>query len=234
MLTTPYAWTPIDYVLSLANLSGSKAGAFTPSLSATLLIWTLPFLWIGVLLSVRRAKDAGLPAWIVVAFFIPLLNYLLMIALASWPTAPPVEAKPPEEPPVPARRPHAYGFIAAVAAGALTGLASMALGVVLIHSYGVAIFLMTPFLLGAVSAFVACRLNPDRRMPIRVVLSALAVATVVCVLIAFEGVVCLFMSLPLALPIAILGGIVGHNSAIEHEAHGTIALLLLLVPAGHG
>ena len=236
VLTTSYSWTPIDYLLSLANLSGSKAVAFSPGLSATLLIWTLPFLWIGVLLSVRRARDAGLPAWIVVAFFIPVLNYVLMVALALWPTAArttsPAQASEVEgrDPRSASRR----GLLAGIAAGVLTGVTSVVAGVLLMNTFGLAVFLLTPFMVGAISAFVTRRLNPRAGLPIPVVLSTLAAIAGVCILIAFEGIACLVMALPLAVPISVLGGIVGHSLAVARESPGTIAMLLLLVPAGHG
>ena len=91
--TTGLVWTPADYLLSLANISNSKGALFTLGLSMTLIVWTIPFVWIGVILSVRRAKDAGLPPWIVVAFFMPVLNYLLMAMLAAWPRAEAVPAR---------------------------------------------------------------------------------------------------------------------------------------------
>jgi len=81
-------WTPLDYVLSLASLAGAKASRFPTGLSFTLLLWTVPFVWTGVVLSVRRARDAGLPLWLIVFFFIPGANYVLMLTLALWPSAP--------------------------------------------------------------------------------------------------------------------------------------------------
>ena len=234
-ISTNFVWTPVDYVLSLANLSGSKAITFSPALSVTLLVWTLPFLWAGVLLSVRRAKDAGLPGWIVVAFFIPLLNYLLMFALAIWPTAPPrAPTESVDDSGPPRREAKTWGLLAGIGAGVVTGFASVGLGVLLIKSYGVAIFLMTPFLIGAVSAFVTRRINPSAGLPIPLVIYTMGVIAALSVLIAFEGVVCVFMALPLAVPIGFLGGIVGHNLAANRESRGMTAMLLLLVPAGHG
>ena len=38
-------------------------------------------------MSVRRAEDAGVSPWWVVAFFLPGLNYLLMAVLAMLPSA---------------------------------------------------------------------------------------------------------------------------------------------------
>ena len=60
--------------------------AFPSALNIALLVWALPFIWAGVSLSVRRAIDAGIFPGVVVTFFLPFLNYLLMIALALAPS----------------------------------------------------------------------------------------------------------------------------------------------------
>src|SRR2546422_11484966 len=52
-----------------------------------LALWTLPFLWIGFGMSVRRAADAGRSAWWALLFFVPVLNYVLMVTLSLLPTA---------------------------------------------------------------------------------------------------------------------------------------------------
>ena len=153
LLATNVVWTPLDYVLSLANLANSKAAAFTPGLSIVLLIWTLPFLWVGVLLSVRRAQDAGLPAWIVVAFFIPVVNYILMIALAVWPTAPPRPATAPVTSPTINHYHPSRALAAGVGAAVATGVASAILGIRLMSTYGFAVFLLTPFVMGLAGPF---------------------------------------------------------------------------------
>src|SRR5690606_20317123 len=38
---------------------------------------SLPFMVVGVMLTLARIKDASLPRWIVLAFFIPLINLLV-------------------------------------------------------------------------------------------------------------------------------------------------------------
>ena len=232
LLATNVVWTPLDYVLSLANLANSKAAAFTPGLSIVLLIWTLPFLWVGVLLSVRRAQDAGLPAWIVVAFFIPVANYALMVLLAVRPTAPPraaAAASFSESDLHPSR-----ALAAGVLAGVATGGVSVVVGIRMLHTYGFAVFLLTPFVMGMVGAFVTRRLNPYAPLPLNVVLSTMGVMAGVLLLIALEGLGCIVMAAPIAIPIALLGGMVGHSLASPSQAPGNVALLLLLVPAGHG
>src|SRR5439155_116718 len=49
---------------------------------------TLPFLWIGVAMTLRRAVDAGRSPWLALAFFVPLVNYVVMLALCRIPTVP--------------------------------------------------------------------------------------------------------------------------------------------------
>src|SRR5262249_19157654 len=53
-----------------------------------LAVWTLPFLWIGVSMTFRRAMDAGLSPWACLLFLVPVLNWLLMASLAISPSRP--------------------------------------------------------------------------------------------------------------------------------------------------
>lgn len=50
--------------------------------------WTLPFLWIGVGLSLRRAADAGRSPWLALLFFVPYVKFLLIVWLCLQPRAP--------------------------------------------------------------------------------------------------------------------------------------------------
>lgn len=152
-------WHPLDYLLPMLSVWDSKLGAITPGVGLALLIWTIPFVWAGVLLSVRRAWDAGLPPWIAVAFFLPVLNYALMFMLATSPTR--VRAlEPPDLVYEHARRSSRRSTIAGVLAGALAALLAVIIGVQFIKSYGLTIFLGTPFVVGLVSGFVANRIYP--------------------------------------------------------------------------
>ena len=234
--TTGLVWTPADYLLSLANISNSKGASFTLGLSMTLIVWTIPFVWIGVILSVRRAKDAGLPPWIVVAFFIPVLNYLLMAMLAAWPRAESVPA-PVDERQVTALDRTAVarkGLLAGITAGLVAGIVSVVLGALFIKSYGAVMFLLTPFIVGLVSAYASRRVDPWSPLPLKVVLYTLGVMAGAFLVFALEGIGCVLMALPLAVPLAVLGGVVGHFMARHHRAPGTLALLLIALPAGHG
>ena len=80
------AWTPWDYLTTGAAFQHSKlAGAPAPLLTF-LAIWTLPFLWIGLTMSIRRALEAGQSAWLAMLFLVPVVNYALMALLSALPT----------------------------------------------------------------------------------------------------------------------------------------------------
>jgi uncharacterized membrane protein YhaH (DUF805 family) len=65
----------------------------------TLLGLALPFICLGVTLTVRRLRDAGLPAALVILFFIPLVNILFFLLLSVLPgrkEESPVPTPPPD------------------------------------------------------------------------------------------------------------------------------------------
>jgi uncharacterized membrane protein YhaH (DUF805 family) len=50
-----------------------------------LFLWSLPFLWICVSMSVRRAADAGLSPWFGLWVLVPVVNLVFMILLCGMP-----------------------------------------------------------------------------------------------------------------------------------------------------
>ena len=51
--------------------------------AGTLLVLALPFIWLGVTLTVQRLRDAGKPLWLVVLFFVPVINLLFFFLLCA-------------------------------------------------------------------------------------------------------------------------------------------------------
>ena len=236
-------WTPVDYLLPMITFNAAKVAAFPTALNVALLIWTLPFLCIGVSLSVRRALDARLFPGMVLLFFVPLLNYAMMLALAIVPSrtgeeAPSIRDRFPSQyedepstPPVPAgfNRGGQLGIIM----GAATGLAAIAAGVMLLRSYGGSLFLGTPFLIGLVSAVVSNR-TEERTAKETMAIGQLALLVTGGALLFFaiEGAVCLAMAVPIAAPIALLGSYTGyvlaHRGRPSSLSHFSLVLFLLL------
>src|SRR5262249_59045170 len=55
--------------------------------AGTMLFVALPFLWLGLAMTVKRLRDAGQPTWLAALFFAPIVNLLFFLALSLMPAA---------------------------------------------------------------------------------------------------------------------------------------------------
>jgi uncharacterized membrane protein YhaH (DUF805 family) len=226
-LGTGRFWTPLDYVHPVEILMRYPSPRAATWLVPVLGLWALPFLWIGISMSMRRALDAGSSAWLALLFFVPWLNYALMAALALLPSRAPR--------PIAAERPREYEHrlpraLLAMAAGATLGLGTLALSVFVLRSYGVALFLGTPFVMGALTAFLFNRHYPATgRETQEVTFMTLAITGGVVLFASWEGALCLLMASPIAFGIAAMGAILGRHVALRDRSDARIALLALAV-----
>ena len=69
-------WPPLQYLSPLYEMRTRGLHHLDTSEVLALGAVTLPFFWIGVSMSVRRAADAGLPPVVGLGFAIPVLNWL--------------------------------------------------------------------------------------------------------------------------------------------------------------
>jgi uncharacterized membrane protein YhaH (DUF805 family)/uncharacterized protein YndB with AHSA1/START domain len=230
--TAHIVWTPWDYLLPLLSIKTALVAEIPTSVAFGLLVWTLPFIWIGVSMMMRRAVDAGRsPAWCA-TFFLPFLNYAAMLYLGLLPSAPVKEEHVRAEHEDAAER---YRSALIGAAGALViGVAAILISVFALNTYGVTLFVGTPFLQGLVVgwAFNRKSIKADGETKGVVTLSVVLVGGAIA-LFALEGVICLAMAFPIALVVAMLGGAIGREIAIRSgPATAGIATALFVLPAG--
>jgi len=222
----PYAF--LNPLLSMrAEFLASPAPEW---LAWALFVWTLPFLWIAVSMSVRRAADAGSTAWLGLLVLVPGINFVVMLLLCALPSRGQVSfaAKKPQAVVDHRVRSALLGIVVSMA----ISLLMLLVGVYAFADYGVALFLGTPILVGAVSAFLYNRPYP------RGLGSSLLVAEVaifLCgtavLLFAFEGIICLAMLYPIAAIMGLLGGLVGYALGAMTPARATALLLpIALLP----
>ncbi|HEX9704659.1 MAG TPA: SRPBCC family protein [Gemmatimonadales bacterium] len=221
-------WTPLDYLNPLWSLRADLANLAPSWLPPALVLLTLPFLWIGVGMSARRAADAGRSPWVALLFFVPGLNYLLMAALAVLPPLSRVQW--PVEPPPPQVDERLKSAMLGVAAAVAITLVSLGIGVYLRRAYSAGLFLGVPFTIGYITAYIHNRRFP--RSPGESVVLAVAGVAVACgavVAFALEGLVCIIMALPVGVAIAIPGALLGRAVALRSvdPAAGVGAALVL-------
>ena len=143
-VTMQRIWAPGDYLRSLLAVRETELGHAPASMLVLLAAWSLPFVWIGVSMTLRRALGAGRSAWWSLLFFVPYANYALMLAMSLLPSAP--SPQPVHRPGAPERR--LPSALLSIAAGAALGLAMLALSIYALQSYGAALFFGTPFAIG--------------------------------------------------------------------------------------
>jgi predicted lipid-binding transport protein (Tim44 family) len=182
-------------------------------LTLAMAAWTLPFVWIGIGMTLRRAVDAGQSAWLCLAFFVPVGNYVLMLVLSILPTRTPGAWR--RNDPAPEREARLRSAFAGAATGALAAALMLLISVFGLRRYGVGLFLGAPVILGVVAAFIFNRGHPrTERATAQLALVGVLVAGGLFVIFAIEGIVCVVMALPMTLPLAVLGGVFGRAMAL--------------------
>ena len=224
-------WTPLTYVNPVWVLRERLLRDVQVWLTPALVLWTLPFLWIGVSMTLRRAADAGRSPWWGLLFFVPVVNYAVMAWLALLPSR--AHRGGSTAPPTAVDLRLRAGLLGVAAALAIT-IPTVLIGVYLRRMYSAGLFLGTPFTIGYISAYVFnARGAQSAYHTMEVALLSVALAGGAMLVFALEGVVCIAMAFPiaalLALPGAILGRAVALGGAGPPARAGLAALLAPLV-----
>jgi len=225
-------WVPLRDVARITALR-SEDTAFLETMVAL----ALPFVWVGVALTIRRLRSANLPPVLVLLFFVPFLNLLFLLLLCLVPANNPATTEWATE--LPARS----SFARIIPESAL-GSAAISLlftvpagffmawiGMRLLTNYGWGLFVALPFTMGFAAALIYGVREP-RSLQSCVGVACLSTALLGLALLALavEGMVCMVMAMPIALPLAAIGGSFGHLVQRRRWLQeGTPALLSVLV-----
>ncbi|HLV87533.1 MAG TPA: hypothetical protein VKV39_11185 [Candidatus Sulfotelmatobacter sp.] len=226
-------WVPVRDVVRITSLGGDEARFL-----ATMVAMALPFIWVGVTLTIKRLRSAGLSPQLALLFFVPFLNLLFFLILCLVPAS-----HAPDRPGT--RREPA--LVRALPEGALgsaavslmvtvpVGVGLAILGSQVLANYGWGLFVALPFAMGFTAALLYGARQP-RTLKASVGVACLSVSLVGAGLlaVAVEGLVCLIMAAPIALPLAAFGGLCAHRVQqrrwLRGETPAFFALVLLIVP----
>lgn len=231
-------WIPLDQAVRITSLS-QQDSVFL----ASMLLLALPFIWIGVALTLRRLRAVRLPAWLVALFFLPVLNLLFFAVLSVLPSRTGTEEMGHAQK---ARGKKLFDRIIpdnAIGSAAMAilltfpvGLALTLLGTTVLKTYGWGLFVALPFCLGLSSVLLYGYHHP------RSYGNCLAVACLsplllglALVAVAVEGVICLLMAAPIAGLLAMMGGAIGYfiqrRPENRSEAPAILSVLVFVLPA---
>jgi hypothetical protein len=203
---------------------------------AVMVSLALPFIWVGISLTVRRLRDAGWPMGLMIVFFVPVLNLVFFLLLSVVPSRAAAEPKAPRERRLGRLLPEGVVGSAAVSVlvTAVLAVPMVLLGVTVMKQYGAGLFVGLPFALGFASALIHGYHRP-RTWVACLAVASLAVAFLCLLLVAFaiEGVICLMMAAPIMVVLSLFGASVGYflqRRGLPPEL-ATRALLLALAAA---
>jgi hypothetical protein len=219
-------WAPWRYLLPLWSVRMAQFERAPAALFVWLGLMTLPFFWIGISMSVRRAADAGLPPLLGLAFAIPGVNFFVMLALSIAPSSSSAtwhqRALPDEEGPL---------VRSALTAVVIATLLGVALGEAAARgwaAYGFVLFFATPLVMGVIAGYLT---NSPAPSPLAVTVGAAILSCVLTggllLLLALEGILCIAMAAPIALAIVIIGALIGRAVAI-YGRPATMSMLFVV------
>ena len=134
---------PWDFLNPLMSAREALVRGAPDWLPWTLILWTLPFFWVAISMSVRRAADAGCSPWLGLLVIVPLFNLPFMLTMCMSPTQPERNHWSPRH--EQARdTDHAKSAALAAGVGLLVGGTMLLCSVYLFASYGASLFLGTP------------------------------------------------------------------------------------------
>ncbi len=233
-----YEWGFFNYFIFDNSRGISALTSNDTSFYTVLLLVALPFIWSGVTLTLRRLRDADLPLWLVVLFFVPLINLLFFGLLCAVPSSSSSEDEPSRLSGRVGRWIPKSEFGSAAFGVVVTALLT---GIEIVFTtnglgnYGWGLFVGIPFFLGLSSTLIYSFHEP-RSLGRCLLVAVISTGILGCVLFAFaiEGAICLAMALPLALVLAVFGAIIGYvlqsRPSFSTSTLQTVSLGFLLLP----
>lgn len=227
-----------------------KFSGWELSLSTDGIFWFLPLR--------RLAAMPGLPAWasafgftysLAVASGLAVLSFrratwsrggYALVALAIVPAvqffAVAFLACLPRRPVDPESEPETGTNVAHITQGVLAGIAIIILAVLIsavaLGSYGWGLFVLTPFLVGITTAYLANRrMMLSQERTVFLVMMAALLGALALVMLALEGIGCIILSTPLAAFVAWLGGLLGRAIAQMGKKRERPLMSLAVLPA---
>jgi hypothetical protein len=200
------SWSISNYLYFLPGTLTLSNTQYSPGLLAL----AVPFVAVGVWLTLGRLRELGWHPALVALFFVPFVNLLFFLVLCIVPARTVTDFPPPL----------LRGFLpqsrwGGAAMGVLFSVPpALLLSILLIagwERYALGLFIGVPFLCGFFAAWLHGAREP-RWLAESIAVGALSTIVLGLVMfgLAVEGVICLAMAAPFALVLGCLGGAVGH------------------------
>ncbi len=229
-------WGLMNYMTPLGMLNQpNPLSSEEKRFLVTMALVAVPFIWVGVVMTVKRLRDAGVTSRLVFLFFIPAVNIVFFLLLCLLPSREDSELAGRGgwgvlETYLPNSK---WGSgILGTLAGAIFGTVLTLFSIRVLGNYGFTLFLAIPFFMGYFSAWLHCyRIQRNFDDCAFVALLSVALTALILVGIAVEGVFCILMAAPIAIPLALLGAYLAfkiQEQRYQLQPHTMLSLLLVI------
>lgn len=252
-------WSFLNYIMPGQSLDLLALQPKEVTYLLAMIALSLPFIWTGTTLTLRRLRGAGLPPWLVKLFFVPVVNLIMFLTLCVMPTqeepgikliseddrsalAPlsgeTTPAKDDEKKQLPitySKEDRSRSALFAICSTVPVASIILWLGTIYLQGYGWWLFIALPFAMGMAPAYLY---GKDYPRPFKecamVSLSAVTLFGIAIFFYAWEGAICLLMAAPIGYAIAMIGCWLGWSIQRRplplREQKLILSLILLVVP----
>jgi len=232
-----YPWGIFNYWVFDLQAGIARVKSNDAMFYIVLLLIALPFIWVGTVMTLQRLRDADLPLWLVVLFFVPLINLIFFGILSAVPSSP--SSDKPSRLSARIGRLIPEGEFGSAVFGVVATAFLTALEIVFttngLGNYGWGLFVGIPFFLGLSSTMIYSFHQP-RSLGMCLLVATIATGVVGAILfaLAVEGIICLAMALPLALVLAEFGAFIGwvlqKRPSLKPSTLNVVSVGFLLIP----
>lgn len=205
--------------------SGLGSSGLPEYAAYALLAWSLVIAWTVAWLSFRVAARINTGNAFAALSVVPVVQIIAIVVLTIIPRQEPAEGY--GRPPASSGRQVVQGPLAGVAIVVLAVLVSA----VSFGAYGWGLFVATPFLVGLTTGYLV---NRDEEQGVgrtmKLCLAAAGLGSLALVALALEGIVCILMAAPLAIPFVMLGGAAGRGLAVSQHDRGQPFYSIAILP----
>src|SRR5688572_30817452 len=182
-------WFITDYFIQADKLSIQDLTSEEKTFFLILLLQSLPFIWFGTVLCIKRLRSASLPGLLVMFFFIPFVNLILFILLAVVPESSTKKETPGGQ--LGKLFPKSRSGAAMFSIGIVSLISLLMTGLLLnyLKEYGWSLFVGIPFFLGFGSVLFYGYHNPLKyKDALGVALTTILFFCLIIFILAFEGI----------------------------------------------
>jgi len=207
-------WIITDYFIQADKLSVTELNNEDFRFYVVLVLAALPFIYIGTLLCIKRLRDIDLPLILVILFFVPFINIIYFIILSLLPS---------KQSNVSFVEKHKFSLLDKLIPVTKWGSALLAIGLVVslailttifsihfLQEYGWSLFVGVPFVSGLASAIIYGYHEPRSLAEcLRVSFLTVLIFSILVIVLAVEGLLCVLMAAPIGLGLGLVGGVIG-------------------------